>query len=181
MITTLVSQRRFIVCSAVALCVMAGAAAFAQSKENTLRIGVYDSRTIAIAWCNSAEFKKAMEPVKADYQKAKAAKDDKQVKEIEARMKAQQRRAHEQGFSTGSVGNIMARIKDSLPAVAKKAGVDVIVSKWEVNYQSPGVKVVDVTDDLVALFHLTAQGAKWVKGPQSQQPLPIEQITDDMD
>jgi hypothetical protein len=178
---TFVSQRRFIVSSAVALCVMAGAAAFAQSKENTLRIGVYDSRAIAVAYGNSTEFRKSLEAVTADYQKAKAAKDDKRVKEIETQMKARQRRAHEQGFSTGSVANIMARIKDSLPGVAKKAGVDVIASKWEVNYQSPGIKVADVTDDLVALFHVSPQGLKWIKGIQSKEPLPIEQITDDMD
>ena len=179
--TSLVSQRRFIVSSAVALCVMAGVAAFAQSKENTLRIGVYDSRAVAVAYGNSAEFRKSLDTVKADYQKAKEAKDDKRVKEIETQMKAQQRRAHEQGFSTGSVADIMAKIKDSLPGVAQKAGVDVIVSKWEVNYQSPGIKVVDVTDDLVSLFHVSAKGLEWAKGIKAQPPVPIEQITDDMD
>jgi len=160
---------------------MAGATAWAQSKENTLRIGVYDSRAIAVAWGNSAEFQKTMESVTSDYKKAKEAKDDKRVKEIETQMKAKQRRAHEQGFSTGSVAPIMASIKASLPAVAKKAGVDVIVSKWEVNYQSPGIKVVDVTDDLVALFHVSAKGLEWAKGIKTKKPLPIEQITDDMD
>src|ERR1035437_10096947 len=179
--TSFVSQRRFIVSSAVALCVMAGAATFAQSKENTVRVGVYDSRAIAVAYGNSAEFRKSLEAVTADYKQAKAAKDDKRVKEIDAQMKAGQRRSHEQGFSTGSVANIMAKIKDSLPGVAKKAGVDVIVSKWEVNYQSPGVKVVDVTDDLVALFHVSEKGLEWAKGIKTQQPVPLEQITDDMD
>ena len=179
--TTLVSQRRFIVSSAVALCVMAGAAAFGQSKENTLRIGVYDSRAVAVAYGNSAEFRKSLDAVTADHKKAKDAKDDKRVKEIETQMKAKQRRAHEQGFSTGSVADIVAKIKDSLPGVAKKAGVDVIVSKWEVNYQSPGIKVVDVTDDLVSLFHVSAKGLEWAKGIKAQPPVPIEQITDDMD
>ena len=146
-----------------------------------MRIGVYDSRAVAVAWGNSSEFQKSLEAVTADYKKAKAAKDDKRVKEIEARMKAQQRRAHEQGFSTGSVANIMAKVKDSLPAVAKKAGVDLIVSKWEVNYQAPGVKTVDVTDDLVALFHVREKGLTWAKDIQKQAPLPMEQITDDMD
>ena len=179
--TSFVSQRRFIASSALALCAVAGATAFAQPKENTLRIGVYDSRAIAVAYYNSTESGKSMETITADYKKAKAAKDDKRVKEIETQMKAQQRRQHEQGFSTGSVANIMAKIKDSLPAGAKKAGVEVIVSKWEVNYQSPEVKVVDVTDDLVALFHVSAKGLGWVKGIKDHAPLPIEQITDHMD
>src|ERR1035441_219870 len=170
--TSFVSQRRFIVSSAVA---------FDQSKETTLRIGVYDSRAIAVAYGNSAEFRKSVDAVKADYQKAKEAKDDKRVKEIETQMKAKQRRLHEQGFSTGSVATIMASIKDSLPEVAKKAGVDVIVSKWEVNYQAPGIKGGDVPDDLVALFHVSEKGLEWIKGVKTHAPVPIEQITDDMD
>ena len=169
------------VSAAVVFIGITGATAWAQSKETTLRIGVYDSRAIAVAYGNSAEFRKSLEGITADYKKAKEAKDDKRVKEIETQMKAKQRRAHEQGFSTGSVAPIMAKIKDSLPAVAKKAGVDVIVSKWEVNYQSPGIKVVDVTDDLVALFQVSAKGLEWVKGIKDHAPVPIEQITDDMD
>jgi len=179
--TSLFRQSRFVASAAVALSLAAGATALAQPKEKALRVGVYDSRAIAVAWGNSAEFRKSIDSVTADYKKAKEAKDEKQVKEIEARMKLQQRRAHEQGFSTGSVAGIMAKVKDSLPAVAKKTGVDLIVSKWELNYQSPDVKVVDVTDDLVALFHVSEKGLGWVKGIKSQPPMPIEQITDDMD
>jgi hypothetical protein len=96
-------------------------------------------------------------------------------------VKARQRRQHGQGFSTGSIANIMAKIKESLPAAARQAGVDAIVRKWEVNYQSLEVKIVDVTDDLVALFQVSAKGLELAKGVRSQQPLPIEQITDDMD
>jgi hypothetical protein len=50
-----------------------------------------------------------------------------------------------------------------------------------VNYQSPGVKVVDVTDDLVALFQVSEKALEWVKGVKNHAPVPIEQITDDMD
>ncbi len=179
---TIISWQSWLVIgAAVAWSGLASATAAAQPKETTLRVGVYDSRAIAVAWCNSPDCRKMMGEVTADYKKAKEAKDDKRVKEIEARMKLQQRRQHEQGFSTGSVAGIMAKIKDSLPAVAKKAGVDVIVSKWEVNYQSPDVKAVDVTDELVALFHPSAKGLEWARGIKSQTPLPIEQITDDMD
>jgi hypothetical protein len=160
---------------------VSGATAWAQSQEKALRVGVYDSRAVAVAWGNSAEFHKSLEATTADYKKAKEAKDDKRVKEIETKMKAQQRRLHEQGLSTGSVASIMAKVKERLPEVAKKAGVDVIVSKWELNYQSPEAKVVDVTDDVVALFNVSPKGLEWVKQIKAHAPLPIEQITDDMD
>jgi hypothetical protein len=122
-----------------------------------------------------------MKPIMADYQKAKEAKDEKRLKTIEARMKLQQRRLHEQGFSTGSVIGIMTRVKESLPAVAKEAGVDIIVSKWEVNYQSSNIEVVDVTDKVAALFHTSERGKQWLQQIPKQPPVPIEQITDDMD
>ncbi len=174
--------QRLVVCvSAVVLCILTGATATAQSQTNQLRIGVYDSRAVAIAYANSAEFQQSLKSVRTEYNKARDEKNDQQMKAIEARMKLSQRRAHEQGFSTGSVAGILAIIKDSLPAVAKQAGVQMIVSKWELNYQTPAVEVVDVTDDLVALFHPSEKVSGWVKGLKQRAPIPIEQITDDMD
>jgi hypothetical protein len=179
---SLIRSQWFIVSSAVALGMwLAGATALAQSPTNRLRVGIYDSRAMAIAYGNSPAFQDALKPVRAEYEKARVEKNDKRVKEIDARMKLGQRRMHEQGFSTGSVAGILAKIKDSLPAVAKQAGVQVIVSKWEVNYQSPEVELVDVTGELVALFHPNEKVLGWVKSCREQKPLPIEEITDDMD
>jgi len=177
------ARSRFIVSAAVALCVLTGATALAQSQTNKLRVGVYDSRAIAIAYGNSAAFQDSLKPVQAEYEKAKAAKDDKRMKEIDAQMKLRQRRLHEQGFSTGSVAYIMAKapVKAALPDLAKKAGVQVLVSKWELNHQSPDVEVVDVTDELTALFHPNEKVLGWLKDMKNHPPLPIEEITDDMD
>jgi hypothetical protein len=181
--SSFVSRSRFIVSVAVALCVLTGATALAQSQTNKLRVGVYDSRAVAIAYANSAVFRESMKTSQAEYEKAKASKDDKRMKEIEARMKLQQRRLHEQGFSTGSVACIMAKapVKDALPEVARKANVQVIVGKWELNHQSPDVEAVEVTDELVALFHPGEKVLGWVKDLKNHAPVPIEEITDDMD
>ena len=40
---------------------------------------------------------------------------------------------------------------------------------------------MDVTDDLVGLSQVSGKGLEWAKGIRSQQPLPIEQITDELD
>lgn len=174
--------RRLIVCiAAAALCGWMSAPALAQSQTNKLRVGVYDSRAIAIAYGNSTEFQQSLKSVQAEYNKAKEEKNDKRMKEIETRMKLAQRRLHEQGFSTGSVAGIMAKIKDSLPVVATQAGVQAIISKWELNHQSTDLEVVDVTDNLVALFHPSEKVMGWVKELKNHPPLPIEEITDDMD
>lgn len=173
--------RYFTILSAAMLGGLGCATATAQAQTNKFRVGVYDSRVIAVAYGNSTEFKEAMKPIEADYQKAKAAKDEKRVKEIDASMKLKQRRAHEQGFSTGSVIPIMEKLKAQLPQVAQQAGVQIIVSKWELNHQSAAVEIVDVTDKLVALFHVSERGLKWCHDLQQKPPLPLEQITEHLD
>jgi len=171
----------FIVSSIIALCVLTGATVSAQSQTNRVRIGVYDSRAVAVAYAHSTEFRESMKSIQAEYQKAKAANDEMRIKRIESQMKLQQRRLHEQGFSTGSVATLVAKIKDALPGVAKKANVLVIVSKWELNYQSQDLEVVDVTEELVSLFHVSDKGREWAKAVGTKPPLPIEEITDNMD
>jgi len=162
--------------AAVVALALTGTTTSAQSQSNTLRIGVYDSRAVAVAYCNSAEFREAMKPIKADYEKARAARDEKRMKGIDARMKLQQRRQHEQGSSTGSVAAIMAKVESSLPAVAEQTGVQVIVSKWELNYQSPAVEVVDVTDRIVERFKVEQRARKQIEEIQRQPPVPLESL-----
>ena len=82
-------------------------------------------------------------------------------------------------FLAGSVVGLMAKVKDSLPGVAKKAGVRVIVSKWELNYQSSDIEPVDVTDELVALFQPDERALGWVKDLKNKPPVPLEDLTED--
>ena len=160
-----------------------GAMASTQSQTNKLRIGVFDSRAVAAAYMNSTDFQERLNADRADYAKAKEGKNEKRIREIEGRMKSMQRRAHEQVFSTGSVAEIMAMptLKGALPGVAKKAGVQVIVSKWELNGQGPEAEVVDVTEDLAALFRISdearAEGRDW-KGILKHAPLPMSEVVD---
>src|SRR6266849_9220920 len=60
----------------------------------------------------------------------------------------------------GFGGGYRGQGQRALPGVAKKAGVQAIVSKWELNYQGPNAEVVDVTEDLAVLFHASDNGQK---------------------
>jgi hypothetical protein len=144
------------------------------ARAKRIRVGVYDSRAIAVAYANSREFKNAMQPVLAEFDKAKLANNQKEMADIQHRMQIDQRLLNEQAYSTSSVASIIATVKPSLPAVAKEADVDLIVSKWELNMLAYNVETEDVTDKLVALFHTTDQGWKWAKEIQQRPPVPIE-------
>ena len=147
----------------------------AKTKPAKLRVGTFDSRAIAIAYVNTDDFKQALKKLKDEHKKAKAAGDEKKAKELEAKGEAQQQLLHTQGFSTASVGEYLERVKDKIPAVAKEAGVDVIVSKWDLVYQSPDADFVDVTVQLVKLFNPDERTLKIGEELKKTPPIPLEE------
>lgn len=119
--------------------------------ESVTRIGVYDSRAVAVAFVGSEAFKTAMAALEAEHEEAKAAGDEQRVAELEAEAGSRQERLHQQAFSTAPVNDILAHIADQLPDIKAGASVDVIVSKWDEAALSkyPRAERVDVTMALV--------------------------------
>ena len=72
----------------------------------------------------------------------------------------------------------MTTINDQLPAIAQKAGVSLIVSKWEIQYNSSGAELIDLTLPLVELFHPDDATRKMIDAglKQNQEPVPIDQL-----
>jgi hypothetical protein len=143
---------------------------------STQRVGIYDSRAIAVAYARSDMFRQWYARLNSEHDKAKAASDDKRAKELEAQGVAQQERFHQQGFGTASVADIMEKIKAELPAVAKEAGVGLIVSKWEVIYHDPTVECVDVTIPLVKKFGVDTKSLQMIEHLIQQAPIPAEEL-----
>ncbi len=82
-----------------------------------------------------------------------------------------------QGFSTAPVTNILDQIKDKLPAINEKAGVSVLLSKWDkdglVRYKD--ADLVDVTMALVDAFSPSERQRKTAMAIQEHKPISIEQ------
>jgi hypothetical protein len=164
-----------------------------QSQEKTsgskVRVGTFDSRALAIAYYRSEAFRGHTDGLRAEYEKAKAAGDEKRVKELEAESSsptwpdsgwppspAQQELIHKQGFSTWPVDNILEKIKGKIPEISKQADVEVIVSKWDIVYQRSGVEFVDVTYLMVKLFDPPGGALKNIEEIQKQDPVPLEEL-----
>jgi Skp family chaperone for outer membrane proteins len=146
-----------------------------KTEKAKLRVGTFDSRAIAIAYVRTDDFKQALQKMKEEHKKAKAEGDEKKVKELEAKGQAGQQLLHTQGFSTASVGEYLEHVKDKIPAVAKEVGVDVIVSKWDMVYQSPDAEFVDVTDQLVKLFKPDEKTLKIGEDLRKIPPISLEE------
>ena len=104
------------------------------------KVGVYDSRSVAIAYCGSAKFEEDLRNEQAaGGLKAKSA------------MLNRQRMMHKQGFGKAPVDDILAKYPDEVRAVCEKRGVARIVSKWDKKALKSIAEEnrVDVTADLI--------------------------------
>ena len=148
----------------------------AAGKKKLLRVGVYDSRAIAIAYGNSDHWSKILKEKQAALEQAKKEGDTEKVKEIEAWGPAQQAQAHLKAFGTAPVHECFDCVKDKIPQVAKAAGVDVIVSKWEFDYLADDADVVVVTMELAKLFNPSERGWKSIKSLKKWKPYSHEEL-----
>jgi hypothetical protein len=151
---------------------------FSQEASEKTRIGTFDSRCVAIAY-GRTDFLKDIGDLRKEHDKARAEGNEERVKELEKLGPNLQFIMHQQCFSTGSVINIMEKIKDKLPQIAQKNNVKIILSKWELFYDDGSLEIVDITDDIVNLFDLDEQSRNIVQNIKKMEPVPIEQISND--
>ncbi|MDY6913846.1 MAG: hypothetical protein SVT52_05265 [Planctomycetota bacterium] len=139
-----------------------------------LRVGTFDSRAVVVVWVRSEQFQQDLKRLRAEYDKAKAANDEKRAKQLEAEGKARQDRIHEQGFGAAAIPEIVARIQDQLAATARQAGVDIIIRKADVAYHNPAVELMDVTDLLVQQFKPDEETLKTIEALLKHPPTDLE-------
>lgn len=144
--------------------------------RSAMRIGIYDSRCVALAYGRSEEHRKARGAMHQEYEKAKADKDEKRIQELEQEGPWGQVRLHQQVFSTAGVTDIMAKVKEALPAIAREAGVSVICSKWEMPYKDATVETVDLTLPIARLFKPEEQTLKLIDQMKGQEPVPFDKL-----
>jgi len=143
---------------------------------SAMRIGVYDSRSVALAYGRSEEHMRAVGAMHQEYEKAKADKNEARIKELEQEGPWEHIRLMQQVFSTAGVTNIMAKVKEALPAIAREAGVSLICSKWEMPYKDAAVETVDLTVPIAKLFKPDEQTLKIIDQMKGQEPVPFDKL-----
>ena len=152
---------------------------FAQDKApKEQRIGIYDSRAVAIAYVGSTFLKEEMQELTTKHKKAKAAGDEKEASRLEAEGGAKQAKLHQQGFSTAPVDDLLAYISSALPKIQDAADLSATVSKWDkasLEKHSKSEKV-DVTMQLVDAFHPDERTRLNAIDIQKKAPVPLDQL-----
>lgn len=144
-----------------------------------LRVGVYDSRAVALAYGRSYIIKADLRTAETEMAIAEAEGDEAKKKEIGDRMVALQKQLHEQVFSTGSIDNILKKIDSRIKKYAFDKGLDVIVNKWDTTFVAEGAEMVDITMDLVEMFKPDDTTREQALDIQTRKPVPMDQLDHD--
>jgi len=147
-----------------------------QQETNKVRIGIFDSRCVAVAYGRSADFMKEIDVLKNDVAKAKESGNEELAKELEQQGPTRQVLMHQQVFSNGSINNILEKIKDKFPTLAKDNNVKMIISKWEIPFADETFEYVYITDELIKFFNPDDATIKIIDQIKAMEPIPIEKV-----
>jgi len=145
-------------------------------KVDRIRIGIYDSRAIIMAYKHSDHDDNFMVKKSKEKRQAEQAGDTDKAKKIDAWMTQYSIRAHSQVFSTTPVHDVLNCIKDKIPQIAKQANVDAVVSKWEFDFLTPDAELTDVTMQLVQAFNPKPGTKEAIEGLLKTKPMSYEEI-----
>lgn len=141
------------------------------------RIGIYDSRAVAVAYAGSTSQQAKMNDLVRQQKKAKAAGDKKEVTRLEAEGRAWQAALHRQGFGTAPVDDLLTNISNALPTIQAEAKVTQLISKWNEPElkKHAGAEKIDVTMKLVDAFHPSERQRRHAIEIQTKKPAKLKE------
>jgi hypothetical protein len=149
--------------------VESGEKASAAEASESLRVGAFDSRAVALAYGRSEGFLASVRELKREADEAEQEGRQERLEELQAKGRALQEQLHDQVFGGGPIDDILAELEDDLPQVARDAGVDLIVTG--VLYAAPGAELVDVTLHMAAPFEPDEETLGFIRQLMEKPPV----------
>lgn len=139
-------------------------------------IGIFDSRAVAYAFFWSDAGSRNRDALVADVRIAKAAGDTAGLKRAEQAIRDYDGRTHLAVFSTAPADDALAALGERLDAIMREAGVTRLISRWDTTALAACAEVtrIDVTDRLVAPFHLAPARLRTIDELLRHEPVPLE-------
>jgi hypothetical protein len=147
-----------------------------------VRIGVYDSRAVAVAYCDTPMHEAEISTLDAALKEATATGIPEKIRDCDTAVWDARKRLHRQGFSTVPVDDILGKITNEVAGIKEQAPVVGLVSKWDkaglAKYKN--AERVDVTAQLVEAFHPDARKMKIVEELKKHKPLSPKAVEKEM-
>jgi hypothetical protein len=141
--------------AATILACVLGIGSSVRAAAETVKVGVFDARAVAIAYYRSELHRKDLEGRVAEVRKADEAGDRVKARLIERGMRDLQAEAHRQVFGVGPYATLGERMKGVLEQVGKRAGLKAIGP--EIYVVAAGVERVDVTEEVLSALAVDAK------------------------
>ncbi|MCE5229532.1 hypothetical protein LLG95_08050 [bacterium] len=142
------------------------------------RIGVYDSRSVAVAFAGSAKHEARTASELTALKQAKASGDQVKIAEADKRVWDSRKRLHRQGFGTAPVNDILELYPDEVRALKARRGIDALVSKWDAKAlaQYAGAEQLDVTDEMIEIPQPREKQRRSAQEIRKSKPLSEAQV-----
>ena len=147
-----------------------------QASAKAIRVGTFDSRGVAYAYYMSEEQRKLSRERREALEEAKAQGDKKRLKQLEEKARPAREKRYRQIFGRGPIDEILERLQDRLPQVAREAGVDLIVER--VCYARAGVETLDVTELMAKQFKATKETLRLLRELMKRPPVEFDRRGD---
>lgn len=144
-----------------------------------IKVGVYDSRQVALVYYRSDIHMKMIQELKKSVDDAREAGDEELAESLEVKGPGYQELAHKQVFSHLPIPNLISLISDSIPSIVQRHGLDMLISKWQIDYLDDTYQLVDVSADLCQLFHPSEETLNTLKQMQEVEPVPLTDVYED--
>lgn len=132
-------------------------------------IGTYDARAVAVAYAHSPAWNDIVKAKMAEMDAAKAAGDQAKIRQLQAWGENHQTLNHLAAFAGVPLDSAIAHVKPKLADLARQQSLSAIVHQTD--WVSADVEVVDVTDQVVALYGPNERVLKIVRSLKQQKPL----------
>lgn len=139
--------------------------------EAKMRVGVYDSRMVAVWYYNSTDYRNSFKTMMEEMKKAKESNNIEKQNELNGKGELLQRIAHDKSFGTGSVAEILESRKEEIAKLAKTERMDIIVSKWELNFSNKDLEIIDITEKLLKQFGADEKIMGYYKDMKNNLPI----------
>jgi hypothetical protein len=150
------------------------ATAGGQQPAANIRIGTYDNRAITVAYAASQFQIDAMAEKQAQLERGKSAGDDAKVAEAKQWGEDRQRQFHIQGFGAAVVGDLLKPVEKEMAELATR--LNLVAITRECDFRASAVELVDVTDELVALYKPSPRTLQNVKAIRKAEPVPVGKL-----
>ena len=155
--------------------------------NSAIQVGVYDSRSVAIAFIRSDVYKKTdglmLKQWMDEYKTAKSENNKQKMEDLKSKAESLQEKNHQQGFGTASVDDILIHIPEQISVIKQQNKVQLLISKWDSEslekYKT--AKKIDVTSSLIEAFGPTDKQRECALGIQKFKPIENKKLKGKID